>query len=480
VDGLTTLSIEIDGTFDGWRRAARKLLSAHQPPAAVRFHTDADSQPHLGFDFNAAPPTAAAPAPSIPRGFIDLARGASHHRDPERWALLYRVAFRLTHGERNLLDDDLDHDVNRLRTMRRQVSRDIHKMHAFVRFREVTDQHGPRYVAWHRPDHFITRLAAPFFVERFRVMRWSILTPDESAHWDGAALTFGAGCPQSSAPTEDRLEDLWRTYYASMFNPARANERAMVRELPRRHWATLPEAQIIPSLLATAPERVGGMIAHPAAAESARPFIPDAQHLSALKSAADGCRGCDLFKTANQVVFGEGPATAKIMLVGEQPGDEEDLSGVPFVGPAGRVLDDAIAAAGLARRELYVTNAVKHFTFRREGKRRLHEKPRFRDVRACRPWLEAEIERINPAVIVCMGATAAQSLLGPAVRIGRDRGRVSSTAWAPNMIVTYHPSAVLRADDPAHAEEIRQWLIEDLALSRTLAGLLQDASQAEK
>lgn len=468
MERVTTAAVAFDGTFEGWRRAARGMLRSGVPPAAAQFNAGV-AQPSLqGFAFEQQAPSSEALA--IPRPFIELARDAAHHRDPDRWSLMYRVAYRLTHGERALLDDDLDPDVNRLRTMRKQVSRDIHKMHAFVRFREVSGADGSRFVAWHRPDHFIVRPAARFFVERFRVMRWSILTPDESAHWDDASLTFGPGCPQSEAPSEDRLEGLWRTYYASMFNPARVNERAMVRELPRRHWPTLPEAQLIPSLLASAPQRVGGMIAKPSTGSSARPFIPDGASLDESKEAATNCRGCPLFQDATQTVFGEGVPTATIMLVGEQPGDEEDLTGRPFIGPAGQVLDAAIAAAGLNRNELYVTNAVKHFTFRREGKRRLHEKPRQRDVRACRPWLEHEIERLNPQVIVLMGATAAQSLLGPAVRVQRDRGRVASTAWAPNMIVTYHPSAVLRAEDPAHAEEIRRWLIDDLLLAKQLGG----------
>lgn len=469
MDGLTFRTVHIDGTFEGWRRVARTLLETNHPPEAVQFLDASDKQFAFGDVAVESRPATDGRAPSIPRAFIDLARMAACHRDSTRWSLLYRMAYRLTHGERGVLRDELDADLIRLRTMRKQVGRDIHKMHAFVRFREVSDDRGTRFIAWHRPDHLIIKAAAPFFVERFRVMRWSILTPDASAHWDGTTLSFAAGCPQSAAPSEDRLEDLWRTYYASMFNPARANERAMVRELPRRHWATLPEALLIPSLLAEAPQRVAGMIAQPATARSARPFIPENAGLSELSEAATACQGCSLFQNATHTVFGEGPTGASIMLIGEQPGDEEDLQGRPFVGPAGRILDDVIARVGLERSELYVTNAVKHFTFRREGKRRLHERPRQSDVRACRPWLETEIGRLGPKVIVCMGSTAAQSLLGPAIRVQRDRGRVASSAWAPHTIVTYHPSAVLRAEDPLHAEEIRRWLIEDLQLAKQLA-----------
>jgi len=457
--------VVLDGQYATWHRAARDLLERDQPPAAVEWVDASVEQPALeGFTAAPAPgrSTSGAVIP-VPRAFVVQAKLAACHRDPHRWELLYTIVWRLTHGERGVLADATDREVRRLSEMVAQVRRDEHKMHAFVRFREVQEPDGQvRYIAWHRPDHLIVRLAAPFFVDRFTAMRWSILTPDESAHWDGRALTFGPGLPASAAPSEDRLEDLWRTYYRAMFNPARVNPRAMKRELPVRHWATLPEATLIPSLLADAPVRVGEMIANPSQATSARPFIPEGAPLDALRTAASGCRGCALYLPATQVVFGTGPDTARVMLVGEQPGDEEDKVGAPFVGPAGQVLDRALADAGVDRTTVYVTNAVKHFTFRREGKRRIHERPRTSDMRACRPWLEAEIDRVKPAVIVCLGSTAAQSLLGPAVRIQRDRGRTFPSPWARGVLVSYHPSAVLRADDPAHGEEIYGWLVEDL------------------
>ncbi len=429
------------------------------------------SQPGLAdFSIEAAAATVAAGSRTVPRQFLERARSASYHRDPRRWAMLYRLAYRLTHGERELLANDLDPDVIAIQTMSKQVARDIHKMHAFVRFREVQDEDGPHYIAWHRPDHFIVRPAASFFRERFRVMRWSILTPDESAYWDGTALTFGPGVPQSEAPQADRLEDLWRTYYKSMFNPARVNPKAMTREMPARHWATLPEAQLIRPLLLDAPGRVAGMITTPSTELSARLFVPEGAALAQLRDAAKHCRGCPLFEPADQVVFGEGSSTATVMLIGEQPGDEEDKQGRPFVGPAGEVLNRAMQDAGVERAQVYLTNAVKHFSFHREGKRRIHDKPRAKDVRACRPWLEAEIDRVKPDVIVCLGSTAAQALLGPSIRIQRDRGQEFRAAWAPRVLVTYHPSAVLRADDPQHSDEIYRWLVADLRSANTAQG----------
>ena len=463
----------VDGTYESWHAAARVLLDMEIEPQRAQWSDTRAAQ--LPLDAGpAAPPKVNAPREHrkwhVPRAFVARATLGACHRNPQRWALLYRILWRLTHGERALLDNPLDDDAMQLDAMVRDVRRDEHKMHAFVRFRKVADPDGDRYVAFHRPDHFIVRLAARFFVERFQAMRWSILTPDECVHWDGQALTYSPGVDGSSAPKDDALEDVWRTYYAAIFNPARVNTRAMVRELPVRHWATLPEAQLIPALVSQASGRVQQMITKPSAATSARMFVPpSASTIDELAAAATGCRGCPLFADATQTVFGAGPQSARLMLVGEQPGDEEDVTGQPFVGPAGGVLDDALSQAGLSRASIYVTNAVKHFTFRREGKRRIHERPRMSDVRACRPWLEAEIDRVRPAVIVCLGSTAAQALLGPRVRIQRDRGLPVPSPWAPHVIPTYHPSAVLRADAPRHAEELFAWLVQDLRRAGELA-----------
>jgi uracil-DNA glycosylase len=182
------------------------------------------------------------------------------------------------------------------------------------------------------------------------------------------------------------------------------------------------------------------------------------------------CRGCDLYRHATQTVFGKGPTTAGAVLVGEQPGDQEDLQGAPFVGPAGEVLDRALSAADLSRDSVYVTNVVKHFKFIERGKRRIHQTPNAVEIGACRPWLEAELAIVRPRVLVCLGATASKALLGPDFRITRDRGRFLKTAWAPQLLATYHPSAVLRAEDPAGQEKIYGDLVADLKL---VAGALR-------
>src|SRR5213080_3619334 len=181
----------------------------------------------------------------------------------------------------------------------------------------------------------------------------------------------------------------------------------------------------------------------------AAPFVPAGASLAELRAAAARCTGCELYRRATQTVFGRGPAEARIVLVGEQPGDQEDLKGAPFVGPAGEVLDRALADVGLGRQSLYVTNAVKHFKFEERGKRRIHQTPRANEIAACRPWLEAELAAIHPEILVCLGATAARIVFGDSFRITRDRGRFAPTRWAPKTIATYHPSAVLRGQDEA-------------------------------
>jgi len=187
---------------------------------------------------------------------------------------------------------------------------------------------------------------------------------------------------------------------------------------------------------------------------SAADFLPERRTLSALREAAAGCRGCPLWARGTQTVFGEGPRRARVVLVGEQPGNDEDLAGKPFVGPAGRILDRALEAAGIARGDVYVSNVVKHFKWEPKGKRRIHAKPNQMEIGACLPWLEAELDIIKPAVVVCLGATAAQALLGGKFRVTKQRGQWIPARWAPHVMATVHPSAILRAPDEAarHAE----------------------------
>jgi DNA polymerase len=194
---------------------------------------------------------------------------------------------------------------------------------------------------------------------------------------------------------------------------------------------------------------------------TAEPFLPDELSMTALRQAVQRCRGCPLFANATQAVFGEGTLKAEIMLVGEQPGDQEDLAGAPFVGPAGKVLDRALEEAGIDRSATYVTNAVKHFKWKARGARRIHDKPSWTETTACRPWLEAELRLVKPRALVLMGATAAQALLGKSFRVTQERGRPLDSELADLVLATIHPSAVLRAEN---RDEMFAGLVDDLRL----------------
>ncbi len=417
----------------------------------------------------------------VPRPFVDLARIAACHRDAERWQTLYRVLWRLQQ-ERWLLSHELDEDVAALRRLEQQVRRDLHKMHAFLRFRKCAQPDSEAeamsseaegcFIAWYQPDHRILRLAVPFFAERFAVMRWAILTPDESAAWDPVTkqAVFGPGAPREAAPAEDELETMWQSYYASIFNPARLNTQAMRAEMPVRYWRELPELAVLPALVRGAGQRVETMLAAQRRTSSAAAFLPEDRSLPELARCLPGCRGCELYKHATQPVFGAGGTGTRLMLVGEQPGDEEDRGGAPFVGPAGKVLDRALEEIGIERSDLYVTNAVKHFKFVPRGKRRIHQSPRLSEIMACRPWLLAEMEAVVPRVVVCLGASAARSLLSPKFALMRERGRLVSSPVVERAVATLHPSAVLRAATPETGEGLYETLRADLALAWRLGG----------
>ncbi|WP_150290092.1 UdgX family uracil-DNA binding protein [Sphingobium estronivorans] len=453
--------------FDGWRDAARNFAMAGIPPDAIVWESGTDAPDLFASD---TPPAAVVHGTfPVPRAFLDLAEMAILHSDPERFALLYAL---LTHmrDRPGSLEDRADPLVRRVEALAKAVRRDIHKMRAFVRFRELADTDGPRFVAWFEPEHHIVRTNAGFFMRRFASMRWSILTPELSIHWDGETLTEGPGAKREDAPMDDPVEEIWKGYYAAIFNPARLKVGAMLSEMPRKYWRNLPEAALIPELVAGAQAREAAMIATPP--KNARRPGNAATVWQALREEAMGCTRCPLYKDTTQTVFGEGPVDAPLMFIGEQPGDQEDLAGRPFVGPAGQIFDEALETAGIDRTRAYVTNAVKHFKHERRGKRRIHQTPETPEIQACRWWLTQELELVRPRIIVALGATAGRALLGKAVTISRLRGAPIALEGAAQGWITVHPSYLLRIPDAARKAQERARFIQELrAIAKQLEAI---------
>ena len=472
--GAHRVSLAEPDDFEGWRDAARGLAEAGVPPSAIVWEVEGDEADLFG---DGEPPPAGQTF-AVPRDFIDLAKAAICHRVPERFALLYDLLLKIRANRRGM-EDRADPLLHRLERMAKEVRRDAHKMHAFVRFREVREAGETRFVAFFEPEHHIVRREAGFFVRRFANMAWSILTPELSIHWDRETLREGPGATRADAPQGDPVEETWKTYYASIFNPARVKVKAMLKEMPKKYWANMPETALIAPLLAGAQGREAQMIDRSVAKEGLKDAVAVERALQpggnarkaweALLADARRCTRCELYKCGTQTVFGEGPLDARILFVGEQPGDQEDLAGRPFVGPAGQVFDAALEEAGIDRAETYVTNAVKHFKFVMRGKRRLHQSPDQSEISACRWWIEQERELIRPPLTVALGGTAARSLFGKTMAIGRNRGVPHSLADGSEAWITVHPSYLLRIPEPERKREERQKFVDDLKRIRDRA-----------
>ena len=468
------IMLDNDTDFEGWRKAARRLALNDLRPADVTWtvRNEAETSSASGVDDLADAPQAVF---KVSATFVELAKAAILNRSDARFALLYRLVWRLR-SHHDLLGATTDPDVAEIHAMARAVYRDIDRMHAHLRFREIGREQTAHYIAWFEPEHHVVERAAPFFAGRFADMPWSILTPDVCAHWDGHAISITSGIAKSEMPTEDRLEETWRRHYGGLFNPMRLK----VMEIQQPYWRNLPDNSIIKPLLEDAMRITSGaFIANRVTAPQRPQDTPMADRkahdtIAALRKEAADCRACPLWKDATQTVFGEGPQGATLMLVGEQPGDKEDLAGKPFVGPAGQMLDRALAEAGIDRAKVYVTNAVKHFKFVPRGKIRLHQKPATADIRACRPWYERELAAIKPDLVVALGATAAQSVLGKITPINKNRGRLIEHDGA-SVLVTVHPSYLLRLPDEETKALEYQRFIDDLKIA---AGVLRRAAHA--
>ncbi|WP_256077973.1 UdgX family uracil-DNA binding protein [Massilia sp. YIM B04103] len=468
--------------FAEWREAARRLIARRVPPESIQWMQHAGDADLLGdvlADAAAANDAGTESAPHaaqalrIPRALMEMLECAACFRVADRWAFLYRVLWRWQYGEQEVLSM-ADDDGARLQAMAKDVRREEHDMHAYLRFRERPEDKGaPRFVAWFEPAHDVLPQVAQHFVRRMGRISWMIATPDATVLWDGAQLHHAAALLRGPADIEDEGEALWLTYYRSIFNPARLNADLMHSHITSRFWKHLPEAAVVPEMVAQAAagarstgqsqavgRRSGTTI--PVSAEQAQPEREQPRTL-------DECRRCELWQNATQAVAGQGPRHAKIMLVGEQPGDQEDLAGKPFVGPAGELLERAMEQAGMDRGQVYITNAVKHFKWELRGKRRLHKTPAQREVLACHYWLEEELSQIGPGVVVALGSTALKSVL--------QDGRVNLKDYIDEpvqhegrwIVATYHPAYVLRVPDAQARQDALAAIVAALRTAWRLA-----------
>ena len=441
--------------FEFWRERARGLVQCEVPPDKIVWIEPGGSGDLFAHGERHSPTPEEGVRPvRANRRFVSLAKNAILHSDPDRFALLYRLLWRLQSSPR-IMEDKADPDVRRIEELDKNVRRDSHKMHAFVRFRlieEESDTGEPRehYVAWFEPEHHILRANAGFFMRRFANMHWSILTPQGSLHWDTETMREGPPAERSDAPGGDPMEDLWRSYYASIFNPARLKIGAMLKEMPRKYWKNMPEAALIPELVAGAQKRESTMVEAGTLEFEERP-----ETLAAIDRAIHACRKCPIGELDNQAVMGEGPRDAALMIVGEQPGDQEDQAGKPFVGPAGQLLDQHLERAGIDRGSAYVTNTVKHFKYVQRGKRRLHQSPGAKEIDTCRWWIESERAIVRPKLVLAMGASAARGMLGKTVSISKARGAPIPLEDSSELWITAHPSYLLRLDGAAREEQAR-------------------------
>ncbi|WP_243369321.1 UdgX family uracil-DNA binding protein [Microvirga solisilvae] len=463
---LHRITLKNGADLDGFRRAVRWLMAEELAPQHVVWSLDEAPSLFGDDEFHDAPPV------SLPRSVARLIELGVCHSDSERYALLYQLIWRVLNGERDLLEIASDPLVHRIDMMARAVRRDLHKMYAFVRFRRMQGE-LERFAAWFEPDHFILEAAAPFFIDRFRSLDWTILTPIGSMRWDRRDLTFGPPAQREDAPDEDSFEEGWRGYYESVFNPARVNPNAMRAEMPKKYWRNLPETASIPGLIQTASQRVDAMIEQEATMPSKRTperaleamWDQEPKTLDELNAII--AKAGPLVPGATQAVFGEGPKHADIVFVGEQPGDQEDLQGKPFVGPAGKLLAKAMQEVGIDRSKAYLTNAVKHFKFEQRGHRRIHAKPTNGEVKHYRPWLMKELELVRPKLVVALGATALLALTGKSTPISRSRGHAQFGPYRG--YITVHPSYLLRLPDEATKREAYEAFLADLRRIHDLA-----------
>jgi len=400
--------------WDGWRAATRAHVRAGTPPEAIAWSIGPapDPLPEASSSFG------------VPRALVALAAQAIQARDPGRFDLLYRLVWRAQTGEPVLEQSD-DPELARVRRLALAVRAEAHRMRTHLRFLPLPDPAPTLYLGWYAPAHFVLEANAQLLARRFAALRFTVLTPDASAHWDGAVLRFGPGLDPALVPDDAALVAQWREYAPDILAGARTG-------------TTIPPAEALDED-PRPPDR-------PPIGPVVLPLQRDPALVAAAEDAA-ACRRCPLGGPATQTVFGEGPAGAALLFIGEQPGDQEDVIGRPFVGPAGQILDRALEEAGVDRRTVYITNAVKHFKFTPRGTRRIHQTPEAPEIQSCRFWLDVERVQQRPRLTILMGGTAARAVLGRPVTIGRERGRPFRLPDGAHGFITVHPSFLLRVPD---------------------------------
>ena len=470
------------GTFDVWRDAARRLLSHRVQPEDVEWNRD--DREGL-FQGEGLPETDGPANVTVTTGFLKTAKSVICHVQPNAPALLYQAAHR-HQTDRKALANPADPLSRKLARLKKAVARDIHKMHAFVRFKEVPTTGSRRsFGAWFEPDHLILEVATPFFARRFADMDWTIATPSGLARFEAGELTFHPPAQRPDLP-EDASEALWGTYFSNIFNPARVHLQAMRSEMPLKYWKNLPETRLIPDMLAQAETRVAAMRAAMPTQASARAKrilsrLPvseapsELQTMQAAQAAAYQCRRCRLCEAATQTVWGDGDPSAPLMIVGEQPGDTEDIAGRPFIGPAGQLLSDLLQDAGVSA--AWLTNAVKHFKFRTRGKRRIHQSPNLDEIDRCRWWLDLERKLVKPKLTLALGATAALALTNSDAPMRARRGKIETARDGGDVLLTWHPSYILRLDREA-ALKVREELLADLCMAVKLVEEFDQSARA--
>jgi uracil-DNA glycosylase len=437
---MRRIVLESETDWQGWRQAARPLVLAGIEPGEVEWSVGGtgDALPEAAGTFH------------LPRALVTLASVAIQAREPDRFGLLYALVWRSHAGEK-LLEDSSDPDLSLARRLALAVRADAHRMRTNMRFLPVADEEPaagperrPRLLGWFEPAHFVLPANAQLIARRFPGLVFSIVTPDGSAHWDRATLRFGAGLRH--ARDDETFAAWWDAHRTDLLRDA-------------VEGTSVPEAEDLDEV-PRPPDRpaLGPVVIR----SSADPAL--------LKTAKEAsvCHRCPLFEPATQTVFGEGPAGATAIFLGEQPGDQEDTIGRPFVGPAGQMMDRAMEEAGIDRRTVYVTNAVKHFKFTPRGRRRIHQTPETPEILACSFWLDAERAQIRPRLLVLMGGTAARAVLGRPVTISRERGRPIQMADGQTVFVTVHPSYLLRVPDEAAKAREYAAFVRDLQAMRLL------------